>query len=181
MQRPRQPRVSPVPQGPRVPTVRVSPDGSRDAVRQKVEKLQQALAVMEDTGGVAVECLKAELEKAKKASQKPPLNVKVDECRKFIARSEKRLADAMREERDQAVQNPAVKRQAVGHVPPRNNGVIPPMPTLVPAELDNWMQDLQQEFQNAMTIGDQRRVVEVSTELAEGASQMVYLMGGVAK
>ena len=79
---------------------------------------------------------------------------------------------AMREERDQAVQNPAVKRQAVGHVPPRNNGVIPPMPTLVPAELDNWMQDLQQELQNAMTIGDQRRVVEVSTKLAEGASQI---------
>ena len=186
VQRPRQPRVSPVPQGPRVPTVRVSPDGSRDAARQKVEKLQQALAVMEDTGGVAVECLKAELEKAKKASQKPPLNVEVDECRKFIARSEKRLADldrereselsaltdaktrlqrleaeqtvpmeeaplpadwkaqmealqaqvtAIREGRDQAVQNPAVKRQAVGHVPPRNNGVIPPMPTFVPAEL----------------------------------------------
>ena len=61
--------------------------------RQKVEKLQQALAVMEDTGGMAVECLKEELEKAKKASQKPPLNVEVDECRKFIARSEKRLAD----------------------------------------------------------------------------------------
>ena len=32
-----------------------------------------------------------------------------------------------------------------------------------------------------MTVGDQRRVVEVSTKLAEGASQMVYLMGGVAK
>ena len=79
VQRPRQPRVSPVPQGPRVPTVRVSPDGSCDAARQKVEKLQQALVVMEDTGGVVVECLKAELEKAKKASQKPPLNVKVDE------------------------------------------------------------------------------------------------------
>ena len=97
MQRPRQPRVSPVPQGPRVPTVRVSPDGSHDAARQKVEKLQQALAVMEDTGGVAVECLKAELEKAKKASQKPPLNVEVGECRKFIARSEKRVADLDRE------------------------------------------------------------------------------------
>ena len=58
----------------------------------KVEKLQQALVVMEDTGGVAVECLKAELEK--KASQKPPLNIQVDECRKW---SEKRLAELDRE------------------------------------------------------------------------------------
>ena len=47
--------------------------------------------------GVAVECLKSELEKAKKASQRPPLSVEVDECRKFIARSEKRLADLDRE------------------------------------------------------------------------------------
>ena len=85
---------------------------------------------------------------------------------------------AMREERDQG---PVPKRQAVGHIPSRNNGVIPPMPTLVPTELDNWMQDLQVDLQNAMNLGDQRRVVEVSTKLAEGASQMVCLMGGVAK
>ena len=140
--------------------------------------------------------MKSELEKAKKASQKPPLSVEVDECRKFIARSEKCLADldrereseqsaltdakvrlqrleaeqtapsdeapvpadwkaqmealqaqvtAMREERDQG---PVAKRQAVGHIPSRNNGIIPPMPTFVPVELDNWMQDLQLDLQN---------------------------------
>ena len=60
---------------------------------RQVEKLQQALVVMEDTGGVTVECLKTELEKTKKTSQKRPLNVEVDECRKFITRSEKRFAD----------------------------------------------------------------------------------------
>ena len=76
VQRPRQPRVSPVPTGPRAPI---------------------ALAVMEDTDGVAVECLKAELEKAKKACQRPPLDVEVDECRKFIVRSEKRIAELDRE------------------------------------------------------------------------------------
>ena len=54
------------------------------------------------------------------------------------------------------------------------------MPSLVLAELDNWMQDLQVELQSAMNLGDQRRVVEVSTKLAEGASQMVYLTGGMA-
>ena len=42
------------------------------------------------------------------------------------------------------------------------------------------MQDLQVELQSAMNLGDQRRVVEVSTKLAEGASQMVYLTGGMA-
>ena len=210
VQRPRQPRVSPVPTGPRAPI---------------------ALAVMGDTDAVAVECLKAELEKAKKACQRPPLDVEVDECRKFIVRSEKRIAEldrereseqsaltnakarlhrleteqsvpveeapapadwkaqmealqaqvnSLREERNQAVHSPAVKRQAVGHVPSRVSEVTQPMPTLVPAELDNWMQDLQVELQSAMNWGDQRRVVEVSTKLAEGASQMVYLTGGMA-
>ena len=61
---------------------------------------------------------------------------------------------AMQGERDQAVQGPVVKLQAVGHIPSRNNGVIPPMPTLVPAELDNWMHDLQVDLQNAMNLGD---------------------------
>ena len=88
--------------------------------------------------------------------------------------------NSLREERDQAVPSPAVKRQAVGHVPSRVSEVIQPMPTLVPAELDNWMQDLQVELQSAMNWGDKRRVVEVSTKLAEGASQMVYLTGGMA-
>ena len=48
VQRPRQPQVSPVPAGPRAPTVRVSPDGNREAARLKVVKFQQALAVMGD-------------------------------------------------------------------------------------------------------------------------------------
>ena len=52
---------------------------------------------MGDTDGVAVECLKAELEKAKKACQRPPLDIEVDECRKFIVRSEKRIAELDRE------------------------------------------------------------------------------------
>ena len=109
----------------------------------------------------------------KKACQRPPLDVEVDECRKFIVRSEKRIAEmdgereseqsaltnakarlqrleteqsvpmeeapapadwkaqmealqaqvnSLREERDQAVHSPAVKRQAVGHVPSRVSG-----------------------------------------------------------
>ena len=72
VQRPRQPWVSPVPAGPRAPMVRVSPDSDCEVARLKVVKIQQALAVMGDTDGVAVECLKADLEKAKEACQRPP-------------------------------------------------------------------------------------------------------------
>ena len=44
---------------------RVNPDSSREAVCIKVVKLDQALEVMGDTEGPAVECLKVELEKAR--------------------------------------------------------------------------------------------------------------------
>ena len=53
-----------------------------------------------DSQGLAVECLRSELEKAKLASRRRPINVDVDECRKFIARSEKRIID-LDEERTQ--------------------------------------------------------------------------------
>ena len=83
--------------------------------------------------------------------------------------------NSLREERDQAVHSPVVKRQAVGHVPSRVSGVIPPMPILVRrvGQLDAGSSGGAPE----MNLGDQRRVVEVSTMLAEGASQMVHLTG----
>ena len=45
------------------------------------------------------------------------------------------------------------------------------MPTLVPAELDKWMQDLQVDLQNAMNQGDQRRVVEWRSESSAPGSR----------
>ena len=68
VQRPRQPQVNPVSAGPRAPTVRVSPDGNREAARLNVVKLQQALA---RHGGHRRSCVKAELKKAKKVCQRP--------------------------------------------------------------------------------------------------------------
>ena len=46
---------------------------------------------------MVVECLKVELEKAKKACQRPPFDVEVDKCWKFIVRSEKCIAELDRE------------------------------------------------------------------------------------
>ena len=49
---------------------------------------------MGDTEGPAVECLKVELEKALNAAKRRPVNVEVEECRKFMNRSEKRISDS---------------------------------------------------------------------------------------
>ena len=66
---------------------------------------------------------------------------------------------AMEEEWDEAVRDTARKRQAVG---PRGRS-IPAMPTLVPRELDDWMQDRHSDLQDAMIEGDSQRVLEITS------------------
>ena len=73
-------------------STRVNPEFARETAVSKVQKLEQALQLMSDFPGPAVDLLKQELEKARAASQKPPINVEVEQCRKFIARAEKRVA-----------------------------------------------------------------------------------------
>ena len=48
---------------------------------------------MSDCPGVATDVLKQELEKARLASRRPPIDVELVKCRKFILRSEKRVAE----------------------------------------------------------------------------------------
>ena len=83
----------------RKPVPLVNPDSSREAARLKVVKLEKALEVMGDSEGAAVECMKLELEKARNAETRRPINVQVEECRKFIIWLEKCISelDAERE------------------------------------------------------------------------------------
>ena len=202
--------------------VHADPDSTHEAARIRVIKFEKALEVMGDSQGPAVECFRSKLEKAKLASRRRPINVEVDECRKFIARSEMRIIDldeewtqemasltqvrerlqrleveqasdsvapllqtipppdwqtemdvlkaklaAMEEEWDEAVRDTARKRQAVG---PRGRS-IPAMPTLVPWEFDDWMQD---RFGSA---GWGRRVLEITLKMAEGAECLLQMTG----
>ena len=50
-----------------------------------------------------VEALKAELERTRDAAKRPPINVEVEECRKFIQRSEKRIQELDAERAAEAV------------------------------------------------------------------------------
>ena len=66
-------------------------------------------------------------------------------------------------------------RQRVG-----GGGPVPPMPTLVPAELSEWMVDRQAELQEAMNAGDNVRVLTVTSKLSEAAQHMCELMGSTS-
>ena len=78
------------PQGPKP---RLSPDAAREIAQSSVTRLEKALEAMRDVQGPAVEVLKSELTKARAASKQPAVLVEIDQCRKFIARSERRIRE----------------------------------------------------------------------------------------
>ena len=86
-----------------------SPDASGECARAKIAKLEKALEVMGECQGPAVEALKAELERTRDAAKPPPINVEVEECRKFIQRSEKRIQELDAERAAEAVALKEVK------------------------------------------------------------------------
>ena len=76
----------------------MGPSAARDLAKNKIVQLERALEAMGGMEGPAVQAIKLELEKARTASKKPPLNVEIEEARKFITRSMRRLME-MEEER----------------------------------------------------------------------------------
>ena len=92
--------VQRVPQGRWRQTPRINPDNAREKAQSTVTRLEKALEAMGDVQGPAVEVMNSELTRARAATKQPPLNVKIDQCRKYISRAEKRIKelDAQREE-----------------------------------------------------------------------------------
>ena len=208
----------------RVQPTRVNPDASRELARAKIAKLEKALEVMGECKGPAIEALKAELERTRDSAKRPPINVEVDECRKSIQRSEKRIREldaeraaeafALKEAKDrlqrlevEQAQQPdpnahpapsvprdwqaemeALKAQLAHleqerdeavRVATRKRHASGPMPGLIPAELDDWMQDRQSDLQDAMIEGDGKRVLEITFKMAEGAELQIQWAGGM--
>ena len=128
--RPDQQRQSEVPrsgghvQSNRVQPTRVNPDASREVARAKIATLEKALEVMGECQAPAVEALKAELERTRGAAKRPPINVEVDECRKFIQRSEKRIQEL---DAERAAESPSRKRRIAsnGWRSSKHNSSIP--------------------------------------------------------
>ena len=78
----------------RAPEVRVhrSPDEVAAAGQQRVQRLEAALQTLGDEDTPEVKSLQDALKKAKVAAQGIPVGVHLEECQKFVARCEKRIA-----------------------------------------------------------------------------------------
>ena len=76
-----------------VPKPRMSPDASHEKAQSSVARLEIALEAMGDVKGPAVEVLKAELIKAREAAKQLAVDLKIDQCRKFISRSERKIKE----------------------------------------------------------------------------------------
>ena len=86
-----------------------------------------------------------------------------------------RLRAQLAEFQDNVVTERPRVRQRVG-----GGGPVPPMPTLVPAELSEWMVDRQADLQEAMNAGDNVRVLTVTSKLSEAAKHMCELIGSAS-
>ena len=56
----------------------------------------------------------------------------------------------------------------------------PPMPTLIPHDLSNWILDRQSDLQEAMSTGDIKQVLELTSLQSQGAEKLAELTGGMA-
>ena len=85
--------------------------------------------------------------------------------------------DALVEELHGPVERPRVRqRVSPSHIPE----VIPPMPTLIPHDLSNWILDRQSDLQEAMSTGDIKQVLELTSLQSQGAEKLAELTGGMA-
>ena len=75
------------------PKPRLSPDAAQEIAQSSVTRLEKALEAMGNVQGLAVEVVKSELTKARTASKRLAVEVEIDHCRKFIARSERRIRE----------------------------------------------------------------------------------------
>ena len=57
--------------------------------------------------------------------------------------------------------------------------VIPPMPTLVPRELTEWMEDRQSSMQEAMSCGNLNKTLELTSPQPQAAERLAEMTGGM--
>ena len=95
------------------------------------------------------------------------------------------MVNQLQEERDalaKEVQSGPVERPRVRQrlsVPHVAEDTIPPMPTLVPRELSEWMEDRQSDMQEAMSCGNLKKLLELTSLRGQAAERLAEMTGGM--
>ena len=55
----------------------------------------------------------------------------------------------------------------------------PPMPTLIPGDLRDWMQERHGVLQDAMNVGNSGKIFELTSMLSNVAEMMAEMTGGM--
>ena len=143
------------------------------AVVQAQEKLAMEEALLRD-GEVRLQALMHEASNPMECQDVPPT---IDEIAQLKARWV-----AAEEERDAALRSNSSKRQATMPrmgVHTRTDHILP-MPTLVPAELSQWLLDRQSDLQETLELGGSPDLVlQLTSMLSDGAVRMMEMNGGM--
>ena len=95
----------------------------------------------------------------------------------------KQMVSQLQEERDalaNEVQGDPVERSRVRQrlsAPHVSEDVIPPMPTLVPRELSEWMEDRQSDMQEAMSSRNLKKLLELTSLQGQAAKKLAEMTG----
>ena len=93
------------------------------------------------------------------------------------------MVNQLQEERDalaKEVESGPVERPKVRQrlsVPYVAEDTIPPMPTLVPRELSGWMEDRQSDMQEAMSCGNLKKLLELTSLQGQAAERLAEMTG----
>ena len=99
--------------------------------------------------------------------QPPPVVPPASDMEAEIKRLREQVAEL--EGTSTTQERPRVRRRVSGS---GGGGFIPLMPSLIPAELYQWIEDRQTDLQEALVDGNSARVLELTSKMAEGAEQL---------
>ena len=134
-----------------------------DAARQQLVQLEGSCS---DTGSYTSTCTRG----SNRHSDAGPITATNGEQ---IARGE----GCFVEELHGPVERPRVRqRVSPSHIPE----VVPPMPTLIPHDLSNWILDRHSDLQEATSAGDIKQVLELTSLQSQGAEKLAEVTGGMA-
>ena len=119
---------------------------------------------MSDVEGPAVDALRAELKEVQSAAAVPTLDVQIEQYESFISRSQRKLTELD-------------KQRVAEEELLTETRACPDMPTLILAELDDWMKARQGDLQGALEFQETERVLELTSKLSDAAVGMMEMSG----
>ena len=146
---------------------------AHDATRQQlVTDVQESEARLE-----RLRALAATADSVPRPRVSPESGNQVQSLQQTVNQLQEERDALARELRGDIVERPRVRQRLS---PSHRGDTIPPMPTLIPGDLSDWMQDRHADLQDAMNGGNCVKVLELMSMMSNAAENLAEMTGGMA-